>query len=733
MSKFLNREHEYKNNLEPVEQYIKITATYLSKKNGLPVEENERRVREYIKQTGKARNPKVVFRERDVNGNVSIKTTNLYSYIRYPKKHKHILVPSFTVYFNPNVKRSLHSDFIDENVAMRNYHKKLAFKYEMEGNIELFKKHNTIQKTKKIFNNSLSGAYASNGTILYNPSAHYTLTSITRCVSGTGNSLSEQVISGNRHFATPHIVKAYIATLITYIDKERLDKIIKKYNLYIPTPQDLLNITLKSTRKYWQSEEEENKLLDMFNRLDDYERVWYAYLNDFYHLRIYNSDLVRDLFDMLLREPKIDEINMSREEMVEFLESNKVYLNMLHHIRADVLMGIQPVYKEMEEDRLKALVYSLKAAIETFEKYDDLLTTFLINDLLPINIAYIKNMLREVIVLSDTDSTCATYQDWVMWYNNGENAFGPKGMAITGVIMTIATTAIDHGIKVFAANMNIPKDRVGSIAMKNEFYWDVFVNTNVSKHYFADYWIKEGNVRKSPKNEIKGVNLIASSIYEPVRELELWLINDIFARVRTGRKIPLKEYLKKVINMEQFIIKKIYEGSPDVLKLDKIKEDIAYKLDKYHSPYFHHMLWQRVFAKKYGNAPDPMYMAIKIPVTIDNKTRFDEYIEWLSKEDSEMALAFRELMNEGGKNNIGMFRFPLMNTQEHGIPKEVLPIIDIDRAVFDNCNVLYMVLESIGYYRKPDMKISDTELNLLEEVRTENEIKELQETMQSCS
>jgi hypothetical protein len=136
---------------------------------------------------------------------------------------------------------------------------------------------------------------------------------------------------------------------------------------------------------------------------------------------------------------------------------------------------------------------------------------FLITDLLPINIAFIKNMLRETIVLSDTDSTCATYEDWVKWYQS-DNVFGPRGIAITGVIMTIATTAIDHGIKVFAANMNIPKDRVSSIAMKNEYYWDVFVPTNVSKHYFADTWVKEGNVLPKSKNEIKGVNRVVYDI-----------------------------------------------------------------------------------------------------------------------------------------------------------------------------------------------------------------------------
>jgi hypothetical protein len=722
MSNFLNKVHDYKNNIDPVEQYIKQTACYLSKKNGKTVEENETKIREYLKNNPNVKNPTVIFRERDVNGNLVKKKTNLYSYIQYPKKKNHIMVPSFTVYFNPKVKRSLHSDFIDENVAERNKHKKLAFKYEMEGKIDLYKKHNTIQKTKKIFNNSLSGAYASSGTILYNPSAHYTLTSITRCVSGTGNSLSEQVITGNRHFATPHVVKAYIAAVISQIPEEKLRSLIDKYNLYIPTPEDLLTITLKSTRKYWQSDSEENNLLNMFRRFNDLERVWYAYLNDLYHFRVYNDKIMRDFFYIML--DKEDENirkeveGTNREDLVNELYSSSVYLNLLHHLRADVLKGKKPDYNTLDIDDLRELVYTLRLAKQTFNKYDDLLTTFLITDLLPINIAFIKNMLRETIVLSDTDSTCATYEDWVKWYQ-GDNVFGPRGIAITGVIMTIATTAIDHGIKVFAANMNIPKDRVSSIAMKNEYYWDVFVPTNVSKHYFADTWVKEGNVLPKSKNEIKGVNLIASNVYEEVRELELWLINDILHRTRNKEQIPLKEYLKKIIRMEQLIINKVLSGSPDVLRLDKIKEEKAYKAGKYLSPYFHYLLWQKVFAPKYGNAPDPMYMAIKVPITTDTKNKIDMFLQDLEKKDPVMANNFRELINESGKVQISTLRLPLINTYEKGLPEEIKPIIDYARTVFDNCNPLYMVLETIGYFRKPDKMISDIEPNLLEEVRAE--------------
>jgi len=716
-SKFLNKDHDYKNMLDPVEQYLKVAATYLSKKKGISKEEAEKKVREYIKTNKKFNNPRVKFRKRDLKGNVSTEISNLNSYIKYVTNSGNIMVPSFTVYFKPEIKKSLHSEFIFENVAERNHHKSLAKKYELEGNELLFKKHNTIQKTKKIFNNSLSGAYGSNGTILYNPSAHYTLTSITRCVSGTGNSLSETVISGNKHFAKPEIVINYISTVITFMDKVNLRKIIDKYNLHIPTVEEVMKMILKSTRIYWKSVSAEHKIQKLVETLSDEEKVWVTYLNDIYHMRVYNESLLRKIFDGILINKNIDTTNVSKDEMVKTLTDNSEYLNMLHHVRADVLMGKVPAYSKLSEEDVRELYISLLTMKETFESYDDLFSTFLLTDLLPTNIAYVRDMVREVIVLSDTDSTCATYEDWVKWYY-GENKFGPEGMAATGVIMTIATTNIDHGIKVFASNMNIPKDRVNLIAMKNEFYWDVFVNTNVSKHYFADYWIKEGGVRKSPKNEIKGVALIASTAYQKARDLRTWLMNDVFKRVRNKEHIPLDEYLLKVMAMEKYIVEKVYQGSPDVLKLDKIKSKDSYKLDEYKSPYFHYILWQEAFAKEYGNAPDPMYMAVKTPLILDSKRKINEFLDTLENEHVKSGLM--KVINDGGKQRLGSLKLPLANTIEKGLPKELINILDVDTVVFDNCNSLYMALESIGYYKLPKTKLLDIELNLRDKLDTLN-------------
>jgi hypothetical protein len=78
-----------------------------------------------------------------------------------------------------------------------------------------------------------------------------------------------------------------------------------------------------------------------------------------------------------------------------------------------------------------------------------------------------------------------------------------------------------------------------------------------------------------------------------------------------------------------------------------------------------------------------------------------------SLEDKEFKSDLIEFMKKWNKTEIKTFKLPLINVFSKGLPKELLPIIDIDRVVKDNCNVLYMVLASLGFYLKPGMKVID--------------------------
>ena len=59
------------------------------------------------------------------------------------------------------------------------------------------------------------------------------------------------------------------------------------------------------------------------------------------------------------------------------------------------------------------------------------------------------------------------------------------------------------------------------------------------------------------------------------------------------------------------------------------------------------------------------------------------------------------------KDSLGTFRVPLVIASEKGLPEEMFNAVDIHKVVTNSTNVFYMILESIGFYRKPNLLISE--------------------------
>ena len=700
---FKNDVNEYQFTLDPIKDYMELAPQFLSVMNREPIEDNKTNVKKYIKETKQFTNPKVLFYERQENGDKNKTVTDLYSYMKYVKSSKSIIAPSFTVYFNPNVKRSLHAEFIEINVKDRSIHKKLAFKHKMAKDFEKFNYHNTLQKSMKIYNNSLSGAYASQGTVLNNPSSHYTLTSITRCVSGIGNALSESIIAGNKHFKDPDTTLNHIVTVVSDCDKDKVLEVTKKYNLHVPNADELMRVILKSSRKYWKDTEKELVIYNYLKRLAVHEKVYVAYHNDLFHLRMFNDEFMREMITNFLDYDLIDGEVRKFDDIISSMP-DWLY-NFVIHILSEQLIGKKVDDYSVEDKRHMASIGV--NLISQYAYYGDIFNTFLITKIFPVSIGTIKDMVREAIVLSDTDSTCASYADWVTWYFREPN-YSPKSIGVTAAVMTAVAQATDHYIKLFGTNLNVPYSRTGILEMKNEFFWKVFVNSNVSKHYFASIFIQEGNIFDLDPYKLlekKGVHLIAPNAYGPVRELAEKIMVESMQTVFAGGKINMINILDQVVAAEAMIVEKLNEGSPEVLKLEKIKEAKSYKLDADHSPFVYYKLWQDVFSYKYGNAPDPTYMAIKFPSIVTNKRTMELFLDEI--DDKEFSMRFKAFLKEVGKTEIKTFRLPLLNVYNNGIPKELMPVIDSKRVIMDNCKVLYIVLEALGFYLKEDMTLTE--------------------------
>jgi len=697
---FIKDLENYNIDMKPVAKYVEQATIYIHKATGKPIEECKRLVATQLKKKD-IKNPIVKYNYRNDNGDVTVESTTLTNYIEDNVASNHIVVPSMTAYVHPTVDKSLHATFLEKNIASRNKDKKTAFKYKQEGNAVLHGRYNTLQKSKKIANNSLSGAYASISTILYNPSAHYSLTSTTRTATSIANAITESMVAGNKHFREPEIALNYMLSTIATVDYKTVSDIIDKYGIHKPTTGEVYASIRRSTDLYWTNKEYNKRYIELLDKLDGVERAIILYTNDFYHLRVFNDKLIREFISKLSKKVT----GYATDPLKVLNESEEFVLNLIHHICAPDIKGKKVNYKDMVgSHELDALGSTALNVNVTLEAYADLLQAFFRNDVMPVSVAYIRDMLRRVTVLSDTDSTCATYQEWVEWYY-GEILFSDGATAVSASVMSVVTQVLEHKLRQYTSNLNVPDDLKDKITYKGEFYWHSMTPMSVAKHYFASVAIQEGNVFAEDDLELKGVNLIASNAPMFVQKITKETIININETITRNEKLSINKYIKIAADLERRILKELKSGNIEVLKMGKIKEANGYKLGPDKSPYINHIFWEEVMSIKYGVIDKPPYSTVKLPTTLKSKRLMNEYIE--SIEDESLKERFKTYCEKYNKDTIGTFNLPLIIVGEHGIPEDLLPVIDSDRIVFDSLGALYMCLEGIGFFKKEGMKIID--------------------------
>ena len=689
---------KYSRSLTPVKDYMEQASNYLMKRMNISKQDAIIKIKQELKNR-KLVNPTVRFNNRKQNNDLEEQVLKITDYLKEIREKDYLTAPSLTVYKNRDQLSSIQGDFLDFNTKERSRYKKEAFKENQAGNIEQYKFYDNLQKTKKVYNNSLSGAYASISTILYNKSSHSTLTSMTRCVASIGNAISESIVTGNKHFRNYELVYNYITSIITVVDLKLVEIAVEQYKLHKPTPDEVMKMIRKSSRWYWESKEIEDDIMEYLKTLSPIELSAILYVNDMYHLRMYNDQLVRDL----LTGMKDSKYGLTDD--VRYLTKSAEGIEILAKIiNGNLIKGMTVKYDELDPKILNTLASTAKNICDTLNKYKLLFRAFLTTNILPISIAYIKDMLRECIVLSDTDSTCGSYGEWVEWYY-GHNKFDQDAISLSASIMTINTQAMDHNIKVFACNMSTDLSKVELLKMKNEFYWPVFTPSNVSKHYYADTLIQEGNVFNKSKLELKGAHFISSIADQEVVSTIHGYIKEVNEKLSKGEKIDLKDYIKRIADLERLVISKIENGDISVFGNGSVKESKSYKNGPDQSAYWNHILWKKVFEDKYGAPGEPPYMYVKIPTIINSKKKLDEFIE--SIEDEDIRINFSKELNRVNKSNFPTFRPPMSISSSKGVISEFKKYIDIKRVVEDNLKSGYLFLETLGFYRKKGRLISE--------------------------
>ena len=710
-NRFLLPVEAYQRSINPVRDWIKQTALYASKMTGKPYQACVEHLTKKLRDGSiPIQDPQVVYFERGDNGDKEKQITTLNRYIQAVLKDGEILAPTFTSYLPPSVKQSFIVEYLDLNVADRKKYKKLSQKYEQEGDVAKFKYYHNAQDNKKRSNNSVSGGFVAEGSVIQNKSAHSTLTSTTRSISSLSNASNERIIEGNRHYYTPQVALNNLISIISESDLPLIDHVVHQFGLVYPSEEQTFACVKRSTDLYHFAHDHQSTALirAFIGRMTLTERAAVVYTGDLYHLRLLNDAFMRQFITDFARLGGIDEI----EDPIKAIHAtDEMIVNYAHQVCLSRLAGIGKDYEKIS--RLDQLILAntcrnIEAAIE---KYQLVLKAFLLTKNSPATIATIPNMIRRTVVLSDTDSTMFATDHWVEWYF-GDLRFTDEGYAVGGAVMFLATQSIAHILALFSANMGVERKRLFSLAMKPEYVFPIFAQTSVAKHYYTAMKVKEGNVYKDIKMEIKGVHMKDSTVPSNIIKGAAQEMESIIRALMRGEKISLLQRLKATADLERSILDSIRRGETTYLKRIKIKELTAYKRDEKDieagidkTPHQFYTFWQQVMAPKYGDCAKPPYQAVRIPLDLPSRTSIKD---WLAQiEDRAVAERIGKWIMDNNKQVLTSLPIPIDHCKMHGVPPELAMIVDSQRIVLTLTKSYRNVLESLGFYPKRDMMICE--------------------------
>lgn len=683
---------QYKRDINVIRDYIDDQARYLSIETGQSYERCADFVKTQLRPDGQFpfRDPRILYTERGENGDRTLKEGHLSDYLHEAVAMERLIAPSLTTYLNPRQCKSLLVDFIDDNVKGRSVAKKAMFAARREGNEVMDKIYDNEQNNRKLSNNSISGAHLSAGQPLYNPTCHITLTSNCRSTSGFGNANNEKLLSGNRHYWSSGIVLNNIVSIVNHTDYDQLGAAMLEYGIRHPSVEETMECIRYSTDLYWMDKREMEKIESLVSKLSPIQRSAFVYTGDLYHLMRFNEALVREFITQMAwhaTEPHPEPASVIKGA------AEDVIFTAVQICEAE-LRGKD--WKKLEGSREYGILGATVANIEAvLQKYFRMIRALWVTPNVPASLAWFPDSIRRAALTSDTDSTIFTVQDWVEWYF-GEIKVDAESNGLAAVFIFFSAATIVHILARMSANFGIEQKRLFQIAMKNEYKFDVFVPTQVAKHYFALIGCQEGDLYAKYKKEIKGVHLKSSNAPIEIMKAAEELMLDIMNKVLKGQKISLTAILTDLARREREILQAIEHGDSRFFRKGQIKPPESYTKSADESPYIQYELWQEVFAPDYGDIPPPPYVCVKIATEVDTPTKTKEWLAAL--ENRGFAERMQRWMVRNEKKYVGTIQLPEQVIASKGVPKEILKIAGARQIVRDTTGVFYLILEALGYF-----------------------------------
>lgn len=697
---FTYEDDEYVRQLDPFKDYIELQTFYLSRMSGKDKETCKKFVIDQLKPGGQFefKDAQVGYLHRENGRDRERGVTGMLEYIASTRNRNYIMVPSWSVTVPSYVKESLYTSYIDATSAVRSRYKKAMFIAEQKNNITDIKFNDGMQSSSKISINSISGAAMSPGTINHTQSLHPALTSVCAISTSTANLNNEKLLAGNRIYTTYQTTLDNLISITMTADYEALQIAMDEFQIYYPSADDTMECINLSADLYWRNDKHTQSLRAFVERLTPLERAAFVYTGDLYHLWKHNPDLVSKFFDGFTTRVNT-QLDIETATMVE-KQSDEDVAVVAKLLCKEYLMGTTMFdLKEEHPDRYGVVCANMVTINEHLDRYQNFIKGILRSPFLNpgANRYMIPNMLRSVVLTSDTDSTIYTSQYWIERLT-GAIGFDDIHYNIGAAISFLVNKTVYHQLALLSKNMGVENKNLHMISMKNEYYFPVYALTNQTKNYFAYISVREGNVYSKMKLEKKGVGLRSSKIPKNVMNEFDKHICSMMDNIISRQKITIDELFDRPYKTEVMVRESILQGQSDYFQTAQIKSADSYAAGFDAPAQQMHRLWETVFAPKYGDSPELPYVALKVSTTLTSGRKLEEWVN--SIEDRELAKRLDLYLRNEGKKALGSIYVPKVTIGFGVIPEEIVRIIDVDKQLMNVMTSFYQTFESFGFYLK---------------------------------
>lgn len=569
-----------------------------------------------------------------------------------------------------------HKDSINPNAVMldefdksRGAEKKLMFAAEGVDPVE-YNIHNIDQTNFKKLSNSWYGGSAMPSSAFYNKECAASTTKTARSVISTCMTTFEAVLADTFTFVDFQELIVWIDTVLS--EECELDDWVVRKNKDDVFDRLFPRIIVKEKN-------DDELLMSYLSNLSSSKltRLYWKY-NLFEFTR--EHQVIKDLFDTIFSSIRSftpmssnDDFSVVPDEYIDEIKAAK-----------------EPM-KAWEKKVQHELFYDPNNAPESIQEPLDILTGFYLkyiySEFLFTDRMYkLKNFRRNVVTVIDTDSNILSLDPWIEYCFTDlmRGDYGRKYIDNVFININVTTYVITKVIKttldLYGRHSNIDDDHRWRYQMKNEFFFANLILANVKKRYLNKMILREGNLLKKPKYDIKGYDFRKASTSDETAD---FYINIVKNELLDPDHIDVKKILSILRDFRKEIKVSVMRGEIKYLPIGSPKELESYADPKSEQSIRAVFGWNALYPENAIQLPSKVAILKTKIYTLESiaplaKTNPHIYETIQDKIFSDTTGMFRKMLSSGEKvEGLSVIAIPQTET----IPEWLIPYIDYTTVV----------------------------------------------------